>query len=249
MKRLLTYFMVLLLGGSMLTAEEFMTGGIYVQNAPAAFSYTLLSKTTNLVQQLVIGKTYHLETDVMEFRTKANEEVALSFSTGLQLKINPSSTFSVDAFNQLVKNNESQPATLQGEYSVTALSLMDGEVELIAPKFDTNSQCILQTPLVNVNVAEGRLVVKANPKWVMLNAIEGGVTVVDSKNNKTFIDKGQMGLIIQYPGKNDQIMVTQKAISPEELYKMTASLNKLALNSKDILFIVFDKKVVGVRLK
>jgi len=245
----MAFFMILLVGATMLSAEEFTTGGIFVQNAPTNLSYTLLSKTTNRVEQLVVGKTYRIDADVMEFQTKTSEEITLAFSTGLQLRISPNSTFSIDSFNQLVTNDESQPSKLQVEYSVASLSLMDGEIELICPKVDTNSQCILQTPLVNVNVAEGRLVVKSNPKWVMLNAIEGKVTVVDSKNKKTFIDKGQMGLIIQYPGKNDQIMVTQKDISPDELDKMAVSLNGLAKSQNDVLFIVIDKKVVGVRLK
>ena len=241
--------MVFLLGASFLTAEEFTTGGIYVQVASENQTCNFISKDTNFVEKIVVGKTYRIEADVMEFKTKATDSIDLALSTGLQIKVNPNTTFSIDSFNQLIVNDESQPAAIQAQYSVTALSLMDGEVELIAPKFDTNSQCILQTPLVNVNVAEGRLVVKSNPKWVMLNAIEGGVTVVDSKNKTTFIDKGQMGLIIQYPGRDDQIMVTQKVISPDELDKMTASLNKLATHSKDVLFIVIDKRIVGVRLK
>ncbi len=245
----MTYFMVLLASISMLTAEEFTTGGIYVNSASTNLSCNLLSQTTNLMQQIIVGKTYRLETEVMEFKTKVGEELSLSFSTGLQVGVLPKSTFSVDSFNQLVKNDASQPSTLQAEYSVTALSLMEGEVNLICPKMDTNSQCILQTPLVNVNLAPGRLSVRANPKWVILNAIDGAVTVVDAKNKKTVIDKGQMGLIIQYPGREDQIMVTSKAISPEELTKITTSLDTLEKHGKDILFIVLEGKVVGVRLK
>ena len=245
----MAFFMILLVGATMLSAEEFTTGGIFVQNAPTNLSYTLLSKTTNLVEQLVVGKTYRLDADVMEVKTKTAEEVILAFSTGLQLRISPNSTLSIDSFNQLVTNDEAQPSKLQAEYSVASLSLMDGEIEIICPKLDTNSQCILQTPLVNVNLAEGRLSIKANPKYVILNAIEGGVVVMDSKNKKTVIDKGNLGLIIPYPGKDGQIMVTQKAISPEELEKLTTALSDMANTQKDVLFVVMDKKVVGVQLK
>lgn len=249
MKRFMAFFMILLVGATMLSAEEFTTGGIFVQNATTNLSYTLLSKTTNLVEQIVVGKTYRLDTDVMEVKTKVGESLSLALSTGLQLKVLPDSTFSIDSFNQLVVNDEGQPSTLKAEYAVTSLSLMDGEIELICPKLDTNSQCILQTPLVNVNLAEGRLSIKANPKYVILNAIEGGVVVMDSKNKKTVIDKGNLGLIIPYPGKDGQIMVTQKAISPEELEKLTTALSDMAKTQKDVLFVVMDKKVVGVRLK
>lgn len=241
--------MVLLLGVSMITAEEFTTGGIYVQAASESQTCNLLSKTTNLVQKLIVGKTYRLESDVMEIKSKAGESVAMVFSTGLQTRVSQNSTFSVDAFNQLVVNNEGQPEALNAEYAVTSLTLMDGELEVISPQVDTNSQCIIQTPLVNVNLAEGRLVIKSNPKYVMLNAIEGAVTVVDSRNRKSVIDKGQMGLIIPYPGRDGEIMVTTKAISPEELEKHTKNLNELALAKKNVLFVVIDSKIVGIRLK
>lgn len=245
----MTFFIILLLGATMLSAEEFTTGGIFVQSTTTNLSYTLLGKTTNAVGQLVVGKTYHLETDALEVKTLTNETVSFSLSTGLQIKVKPNSTFSIDGFNQLVVNEETQPAVLKADYAVTSLFLMDGEIELVCPKLGANSQCVLQTPFVNVNLAEGKLVIKSNPKYVILNAIEGGVVVVDSKNKKTVIDKGNLGLIIAYPGREAEIMVTQKAISSDELVKMTKSLDELAKIQKDVLFVVMDKKVVGVRLK
>ena len=249
MKRILSFLTVLLLGMFLLNAEEFTTGGVYVHSATQNQTCNLISKTTNHVEQLVFGKTYRLETDVMEIKTKAEETVTFAFSTGLQAKVAPNSTFSIDAFNQLVANNESQPAALKAEYAITALSLLDGDVEFLCPKLDTNSQCILQTPLVNITLAEGKLSVRSNPKYVILNAIEGGVTVVDSKNKRTFIDKGNLGLIIPYPGREGEIMVTQRPISPDELQKITNSIEQLENQKKDVLFVVMDKKVVGVRLK
>lgn len=249
MKRFFAIIAALLLGIVALNAEEFTTGGIYVQSAPTNFTYNLLGKTTSLVEKVSIGKTYRLATDLMEFKTKADETVSLAFSNGLQVKIAQNSTFSIDSFNQLVTNDESQPATLKAEYSISAMSLMDGEIEIICPKLDSNSQFILQTPLVNVNVAEGRLFIKSNPKYVMLNAVEGGVTVIDAKNKKNVIDKGNLGIIIPYPGRDGEIMVAQKTISPDELQKITKSLADLEKTRADVLFVVIDKKVVGIRLK
>lgn len=249
MKELMSVVLALVVGSVILNAEEFTTGGIYTYSAPENFSYVLMGQSTQQVEQIVVGKTYHLETDVMELTTKADESVSFVLSTGLQIKVQPSSTFSVDAFNQLVVNDVGQPSALKAEYSVTALSLFDGDVELIAPEVDTNSSCILQTPLVNVNVAGGRLVVRANPKYVILNSLEGNVVVVDARNKKTVIDKGNLGLIIPYPGRVGEIMVTQKAISPDELKKFTDSLNELSKSSDEVLFIVKDKEVIGVRLK
>ena len=58
-----------------------------------------------------------------------------------------------------------------------------------------------------------------------------------------------MGLIIQYPGREGEIMVTQKAISPDELQKTTKSIDELENYAKEVLFVVMDKKVIGIRLK
>lgn len=238
-----------MLGIVNLNAEEFTTGGVYVQLATQNQTCNLISKTTNLTEKIVVGKTYRLDTEVMEFKTGPNDSVVLAFSTGLQLKVLPLSTFSVDSCNQLVANNESQPAVLKAEYSVTALTLMDGEVELVCPKLDANSQCILQTPLVNVNLAEGKLSVRSNSKYVILNTVEGAVTVVDAKNKKTVVERGNLGLIIPYPGRDGEIMVTSKAISPEELDRLIKSLAVLESIKKDVLFSVINSKVVGIGLK
>lgn len=248
MKRFL-YLIVLLLGINFLYAEEFTTGGIFVQRASSNLTCNFISKATNSTDRVVVGKTYLLDSDIMEIKTKTGEDASLLFSTGLQLRILPESTFSIDAFNQLVLNDKSQPSVLEAEYSVTALTLMNGELEIISPKFDTNSQCILQTPLVNVNLTEGRLLIKSNPKYLMLNVIQGSVTVIDAKNKKTVIDKGSMGLIIPYPGREDEIMVTSKPISLSELSKITQSIEQIEKQRKNVMFIVMDKKVVGVQLK
>jgi hypothetical protein len=241
--------MFLVLGITILNAEEFTTGGVYVQVATTNSICNLIGRTTNHVEPLIIGKTYRLETDLMEIKTKIGETIILALSTGLQVKVSPNSSFSVDTFNQLVVNNESQPALLKSEYAITALSLLDGDIEVICPKIDTNSQCILQTPLVNLTLTKCKLSIRSNLKYVILNAIEGGVTVVDSKNKQTFIDKGNLGLIIQYPGREGEIMVTQKAISPDELQKTTKSIDELENYAKEVLFVVMDKKVIGIRLK
>lgn len=249
MKKNLIFLMVLLLGINLLLAEEFTMGGIYVQLATENQSCNFISRTTNIIDQLKVGKTYHLGVEVMEIKTKANESVTLVFSNGLILRVQPNSIFSIDSCNQLVVNYEDQPSALKSEYSITSLSLMEGDVELICPKFDIHSQCILQTPLVNVNLNQGKLSIRANPKYVMLNTIEGAVTVIDSKNKSNVIDKGNLGLIIPFPGRENEMIVTQKTISPDELRRVSISITDLEKAKQNVFFAIIDKKIVGIRLK
>jgi len=126
---------------------------------------------------------------------------------------------------------------------------MTGDINLICPPLNTNSQFIVQTPLVNVNVAQGRLSIRSNPKYVIINAIEGNIVVIDSKNKKNIIDKGNLGLIIPYPGRDHDIIVTQKAISDEEFNKINKDFVELENLKKEVIFTIIDKKVVGVNMK
>jgi hypothetical protein len=248
MKRFVSFLAALLLV-ICIHAEEFSTGGVFVNSASPNLEANLVGKTTNLVEKVIVGRTYYVDADVWELRTKAGESATLNLSNGVQINVDPSTTFSVDSFNQMVSNFESEPSTLSAAYSVASLSLLDGQVEIVSPKQDTNSQIILSTPFVNVNVAAGRISVKSNPKYVIISALEGSVVVVDTKNKKSIIDKGNLGLIIPYPGRDSEILVTQKPIASEDLQKLSKIGTALEQQSKDVLWVVAYKKVVGVRLK
>lgn len=240
---------VLLLGLRLLSAEEFTTGGVFVHSATANLSYRLLGKGTNFVDKLTVGKTYRADKEAMEVTTKDKDSTTLLLDNGLAVRVEPNSTFSVDAFNQMVMNYEDQPSLLQNDYSVTSLSLLDGQIEVISPVLNTNSQCIVQTPLVNVNVAHGKLSIKSNPKYVILTAVEGDVVVMDSKNKRNVIDKGNLGLIIPYPGREGEIMVTQKPVSEDDGKRLMSTMAELERQNKEVVFIIEEKKVVGIRLK
>jgi hypothetical protein len=249
MKRFLAFFIVLLLGVTTLTAEEFTTGGVFVYSAPPNVSYNSIGRSTILTEKVVVGKTYRVESDVLEFITKESESILFGLSNDILVRVLPQSTFSIDAFNQLVENYDSQPSKLQPQYSIASLTLLDGNIDIITPKFDQYSNCILQTPLANIILKEGKFSIRSNPKFIIVNVLEGQVVVIDAKNKSSTVEKGRMGLIIPFPGRDGEVMVTEKAISPEEIKKLTDSVNEIESIKSDVLFIVADKKVVGVRLK
>jgi hypothetical protein len=207
-----------------------------------------VGQTTTLTERVHVGQTYRLETDIFEFVTK-NDTVALEFSTGLLARVREDSQFSVDAFNQLVVNYEEQPSLLKAQYAITTLSLLYGELEVIAPKVDANSQCVVQTPLANVLLTGGKYTIKANQKYIIVNVIEGSATIMGLDEKTTVIEKGTMGLVIPFPGKSGEIMVTSKGISPEEAKKLTRELASLETLRSNVVFAVIDKKVVGIKIK
>jgi len=248
MKRFMSFLLALALGMFVLTAEEFTTGGIFVHSATEGLNYNLVGQTTTLTERVHVGQTYRLETDIFEFITK-NDTVVLEFSTGLLARVREDSQFSVDAFNQLVVNYEEQPSLLRSQYAITTLSLLNGELEVMAPKVDANSQCVVQTPLANVILTGGKYTIKSNQKYIIVNVIEGSATIMGLDEKTTVIDKGTMGLVIPFPGKSGEIMVTSKGISPEEAKKLTNNLKELEALRGNVVFAVVEKKVVGIRLK
>ena len=249
MKRILSFLLALSLGMSVLTAEEFTTGGVFVHSATKDLSYNSVSQTTTLTEKIAVGQTYRIDADIFEVATKEVETMTLEFSTDLLVKVNPETRFSVDAFNQLIINYEDPPSLLKAQYAITTLSLSSGEVEVIAPQVDENSQCVIQTPLANVLLAGGRYSIKSNAKYTIVNVIEGKATIMGLDEKKSDIVKGQMGLVIPFPGKNDGIMVTSKGISPTELVELVKATDTLQLLQKNVVFAIIDKKVVGVRIK
>lgn len=248
MTRFFILFFILLLSLN-LAANNILSGGIYIQNTSSNVSYNLISQSTNFSSKLNLGKTYYVDLDIMEIKTKTNETVNIAFSNGIKIQVSSNSTFSVDSFNQYVSTISSNPVVFVSESSILSLSLLEGESTIIAPKQSDSTQIIVQTPFVNVNVAEGKLLIHSTSKYMILNAIEGSVTVIDSKSKRNVIDKGNLGLIIPYPGKDGEIMVTQKVISPEDFAKYSAILIELEKMEKEVLFIIIDQKILGVGLK
>jgi hypothetical protein len=248
MKRFMNILLALTFGVFALTAEEFTTGGVFVHSTTGNLHYNLVGQTTAQTEKAIVGKTYRVEADVVEFVT-SNQNAVLGFSTGLLVKVKENTEFSIDAFNQLVVNYEDQPSILQAQYAITTLSLLKGEVEIVAPQVDEYSQCAIQTPLANILLTGGKYGIRADPKFIIINVIEGKAVVQGSDNQMTDIVKGSMGLVIPFPGRPNEIMVTQKGIAAGEISKFATALKELEGVRENVIFAVIDKKVVGIRLK
>lgn len=247
MKSILIFIMSLILCVSV-RSEEFSSGGIFIHSTMSNQNYNLIDVGSIKTNKLESGETYRLNTGVMEISTGTNI-VSLGMSDGVEVTIHPSSTFSIDAFNQSILNADAKPSILKASYSISSLSLMNGEIDVICPKMDDNSQVILQTPLVNIILSNGKLNIKSTQKYVMINVIKGSVKVMDSRNKVSVIDNGKLGLIIPYPGRDGEIMVTDRVIVNDDLTKMSKELNKLDVLKTNVLFVVLDHKIVGIDLK
>ena len=240
--------MVLLSG--ILHAEDFLAGGVFVKNATDKVDLHLVGVSQTITNEVVIGRTYTAGDNMLEIITKTNEVVDLQLSTGTQVRVSPSSEFRVDAFNQMVQNVDNEPELIRYSDYLLNMALMDGEAQFINYSYNSpNTMCILQTPLANLELNGAKCFIKANQKYVICYVVEGRVNIFHPKTNKKEeVNQGQMGFIVPFPGEQS-VMITSKSIEPGEFLKQINSIKDVESSKDSVMFIVIDRKIVGVKIK
>lgn len=249
MKKLLT---LLLLATSFynVVSEDFLTGGTYVASAVQGAKYNLVGQTTTETQTIVEGRTYSSEMDVFEVVTKENEHMKLHLSSGVLVDVLPETTFSVDAFNQMVKNNDAEPELAVSTDYILNMSLLSGDAYVVSPKYDSpNTMCVLQTALANLELNGGTYRINSSQKYVICYVLDGQVQVFNPKTNKKeSITKGQMAFIVPFPGDSG-VLVTSKTIDGNELTTQYKEVKEVEKIKDDVIFAIINKKIVGIKVK
>jgi len=240
--------MVLLCG--ILQAEDFLAGGVFVKNTIGEVDLYLVGVSQTITNKIVVGRTYTAGDSMLEIITKSNEIVDLQLSSGTQVRVSPSSEFRVDAFNQMVQNVDNEPELVKYSDYLLNMALMDGEAQFINYSYNSpNTMCILQTPLANLELNGAKCLIKANQKYVICYVVEGKVNILHPKTNKKEeIKQGQMGFVVPFPGEQS-VMITSKATEPGELLKQINAIKEVESSRDSVMFVVIDKKVVGVKVK
>lgn len=251
MKKLIISVFLSLLVNFAVSAEDFVSGAIYVKSCTdtnTEFSWVDLGIPPK-TSVLKIGRTYSSEKDVFELTTKDNQEVSLKLSSGLSVLVSPNSEFRVDAFNQMVSDIKVEPETLKKGDIIATLSLLNGSAYFIAPQYSsTNSVCVLQTPLVNIELKNGKYHIKASSRYTFVYVLEGTVGIYDNQNNKKSIKESGIAIVVfPNPMKNSETMITEKTIKEEELQKMSDAVKQLDVSYPDVIFAVIDEKIIGIK--
>jgi hypothetical protein len=246
---------------SLLTAyaQETAIGGVYVYKAPL-MGYNLIEQgKLDKTNVLAVGKTYSFPTESFEIMPPTNSDpVLLYFSNDLLVKIKGGAEFRVDGFSQNISNIESLPERVKTGESLLNISLMKGEAEFSINNSNTNSLTMLQTSLTSFGLPSGKYYVKAEEKMVLVYVVEGSADYYDNGTGDiTKVSQGSVIGVIPFPevGEEakeqfgDKMIKSIKKIKPEDLKKYTASVSSLSEISQGSMFIVVDKKPLGVRLK
>lgn len=250
MKFLTTLFLTVAVSLTAIT-EDFINGSYYIKSATDGIRFNWIGQSTTETKALVVGKTYASENDMFELITGENQEVILQFSSELLVQVSPNSEFRVDAFNQMVGDSNVQPEVLKAGDFILNTALMNGSVYIIAPEYSSpNTMCVLQTPLMNVELPGGKYQIRTTTKYTIIYVAEGTVGVFDTQTNKKTVKQaGTMVLIFPSPMRSGEVMVTEKNVELDEYKKLLATLKQLETSEPTALFALMDGKIVGIKLQ
>ena len=233
----------------MVKAEDFVNGTYYIKSAPNSLSFSWIGQSTSNSEPLIVGRTYSSDKDIFSLITKDNQAI-IQFSSGLLVQVSPNSEFRVDAFNQMIADASNEPEVLKAGDFILNTALMDGSAYIVAPRYaSSNTMCVLQTPLMNLELNGGKYHIKASPKYTFIYVLDGTVGIFDNQTNKKTVKKaGTMVLIFPSPMKAAETMITEKVIDTEETRKMSDTLNGLESSDPKVSFVVIKGKIIGVKL-
>lgn len=231
-------------------SEDFLSGGTYVMSAPEGMKYNLIGQVVTESNDLIVGRTYSSDVESIEISTSKSQNVLLKLSNEILVELQPNSKFSVDGFNQMVKNDEAEPMLVVYTDYISNLNLLSGDAYISSPLYDSdNTMNVLQTPLANLELSGGKYLVKSSQKFVICYVIDGSVKVFNPKTNKKeVIENDQMAFIVPFPGETG-VMVTSKTIESGELLEQTNKIKEIEKNKDSVIFAVIDKKIVGIKVK
>jgi len=249
MKLITTLFLMAMVATAI--SEDFINGAAYIKSAPDNFVFSWIGQNTSVKTPITIGKTYESDKEMFELMTVDQQEIVLKLSSGMLIQVNPNSEYRLDAFNQMVANVNTEPALLKAGDFILNSALMNGSAYFIAPKYtSSNTMCVLQTPLMNLELNGGKYHIKASPKFTAIYTLEGSVGIFDNQSNKkTIKPSGTMAMVVPSPMHNTETLILEKTIDITELQKLNDSIRQLETSSPKVMFVISSGKIIGVKLE
>ena len=155
----------------------------------------------------------------------------------------PNSIFSVNAFDQEVKNQTNSPCLAAfGPHNIS-LALTRGSFSVTYKSKDENSTCAISTPLAMYQMNEGKFLFQISDAKSLVYVLDGMMTVHGDKSRKDTAKKGSKTITGQIDA---EVATTTRPINPAESITIATQTRDLA--SAAIQFIVIDGRVRGVRM-
>lgn len=194
------------------------------------------------------GKTTEVAKQVLQF-TPTNAPEVFHFSNELIAKIHTNSDFTINSFGQEVYEPNSTPRKAKFGGANLAATLMNGTATFVYAGSDSNSSCVISTPMSDIELHKGTFYFRVDDNKVLVFVLEGSMTAHSDKKENT-VTAGYA--LIAVP--NDVGILEAKISIGAEKAKQTI-IDKLLSDSQDvikrrdgILFATVNGKVLGILL-
>jgi len=242
-----------------LAQTEPMNGRIAVYKFSDNLSYSTyeVAKKEFHTNRLETLKTIETGVDTFEINTLSNQFANVILANNTVVKVEQNSEFRVDMFNISLKETNTFPFKINVENFNMNLALMNGSAYFVVNK-GTNDQAMLQTPLSNFGLDNGKYWIQVDKKFVIVIILDGTLDVYDNvTNKKETIGSGNIVLIRPFElhvGKQADLFVDKtdtsvKKAKPEQLKDLVKDVDELSKVNNEVVWISVDGKIVAVKSK
>lgn len=227
-----------------------MTNGAFFVDSPVE-CHLIFQNGSTRTNQLGAGKTYVAPPTVAEM--ESTNRATFHLAGGPVIDVSPQSLFSIDLFEQEVKNLDALPRSAEfGNHNIN-LTLSKGEFSIIYSNASVNSSLIVSTPYATYQLHGGKYFFRINERSVIAFVMDGIMTVHGDKNRKDVTDKGKLSVVVPFSdpgsGVDDKIVSSIKVLKSEDRERFSVPILQAEKKCGDVMFIVITGRVIGVLLK
>ena len=193
------------------------------------------------------GKTVEIDKKVRRF-TPTNSNEILYFSNELIAKVYTDSDFTIDNFFQEVNNTNKTPEKAKfGEHNF-ASTLMNGTMIVTYSGGDSNSSCVISTPMTDIELHKGTFYFKVTENKVLVFVLDGSLKSYGDKKKENVVTAGYA--VVANPNDvgilEDKISLGAEKVKPLVIDKLKEEAKDVINLKGTTLFSIIDGKIVGI---
>jgi len=223
---------------------------------PLLFCYTLYAKDMPS-NYFIGGKTYESFEEQITYSVGSNTITDITYFNNVFISINENSQFLVNQTYADYSKPE-LPATLKSIKTKYTFSLMSGTVDIINGNTNNiENNLIVHTPRINIILNYGQFRVIADKGTTIIAVYKGEANVLNVLEGKRYkLSENNVGIITKHIPLStkdanfysvEKSTISTKPIADDDLLSLKTTFNKLSESLKDVIFVIIDGKVFGVK--
>ena len=203
------------------------------------------------------GKTLQSFETQIDYNTTNGVSQEMCFLNNVMVYVNENSQFSI---NQTYADYETPtlPSVIKLIKIKYTFSIMDGVVDIINDNTNNvDNNVVIHTPRINMTLNQGKFRVIADKDTTVVAVFNGSVDVLNVLEGKRVrILESNCGIITKHIPLStkdanfysvSKSTVSIKPIQVDDIDKLKITFSKLAESLKNVIFVVIDNKIYGVK--